>query len=76
MRSKQVPTTGSVPHPAVLCTVLEGMVFQTINGEWILSQQTNSTQRARKLESLVNGRDKINEAFPKGHPTLLSTEHH
>lgn len=37
MRSKQVPTTGSVPHPAVLCTGLEGMVSKIIDGEWIFS---------------------------------------
>lgn len=50
------------------------MVSKRIDGEWILPQQTNATQRARKLESLVNAKDEINEAFPKGHPTLLSTE--
>lgn len=54
--------------------VLEGMVSKRIEGEWIWSQETNFTQRAGELESLVNGRDKINEASPKEHPTLLSTE--
>lgn len=57
--------------PAVFSMALEGIVFKTIDGQWILSQQTNSTRKARNLELLANGSNKINKAFPKGYSTLL-----
>lgn len=64
------PPQAQFHSPAVVSTAPR-TAFRVINGKWILSQQTNSTRRARKLESLVKGKDKINKGFPTGNLTSL-----